>query len=190
MLILSRSEVERLLDVDALIEALAAAMTDLSAGRASTPNRVAAAVDERDGLLLAMPGFAPSSGALMAKLVTLFPHNTAVPTHQALIAVFDATTGQPAALLDGEAITAGRTAAGSALATRLLAREDATTLAILGAGVQARAHARAVTRVRAFESVRVAGRDPEKAAVMARELAPELDLRVDAAVSWDEACAG
>src|SRR3954466_5355213 len=184
MLILSRSEVERLLDVDALIEALAAAMTDLSAGRASTPNRVAAAVDERDGLLLAMPGFAPSSGALMAKLVTLFPHNTAVPTHQALITVFDAATGQPTALLDGEAITALRTAAGSALATRLLAREDATTLAILGTGVQARAHARAVARVRSFAELRVAGRDPEKVAALADELGAR------ATTSWEEACDG
>ena len=162
MLILSRSEVERLLDVDELIEALAAAMSDLSAGRASTPNRVAAVVDERDALLLAMPGYAPSSGALMAKLVSLFPHNTTVPTHQALIAVFDSATGQPTALLDGEAITALRTAAGSALATRLLAREDATTLAILGTGVQARAHAQAVPRVRAFTEIRVAGRDREE----------------------------
>jgi len=184
MLILSRSEVERLLDVDALIEALAAAMTDLSAWRASTPNRVAAAVDERDGLLLAMPGFAPSSGALMAKLVTLFPHNTAVPTHQALITVFDAATGQPTALLDGEAITALRTAAGSALATRLLAREDATTLAILGTGVQARAHAQAVTRVRAFTEVRVAGRDRAKTEAFAAEIGAR------AMTSFAEACDG
>ena len=97
-------------------------------GPASVPNRVGARVDELDGLLLAMPGYAPSSGALVAKLVSLFPRNAGgeLPTHQAVIAVFDPETGRPDALLDGEAITATRTGAGSALATRLLAREDAT----------------------------------------------------------------
>lgn len=192
MLLLSRAEVEELLDVDALIDALAGAMSDLSAGRASVPNRVAARVDERDGLLLAMPGYAPSSGALMAKLVSLFPGNagSGLPTHQALIAVFDPDSGSPEALLDGEAITAIRTGAGSALATRLLAREDARTIAILGTGVQARSHARAVARVRGFEELRVAGRDRAKAEALARELDGELDLAVRVAAGWQEACDG
>src|SRR5919204_6363166 len=171
MLLLSRSEVEELLDLDTLIDALAEAMADLSADRASVPHRVGARVDDRDGLLAAMPGYTPSAGALASKLVTLFPRNagTALPTHQAVIAVFDPDDGRPAALLDGTAITATRTGAGSALATRLLARDDAATIAILGTGVQARSHARAVTRVRAFEELRVAGRDPAKAEVLARE---------------------
>ncbi len=126
----------------------------------------------------------------MAKLVSLFPRNAGgeLPTHQAVIAVFDPETGRPDALLDGEAITATRTGAGSALATRLLAREDATTLAILGTGVQAHSHARAVTRVRAFEELRVAGRTRSKAEAMAEELAGELDLRIVVAGSWEEAC--
>jgi ornithine cyclodeaminase len=94
------------------------------------------------------------------------------------------------ALLDGTAITAIRTGAGSALATRLLAREDAAVLAILGTGVQARAHARAVTRVRSFQELRVAGRDRGKAEALAEELASELDLAVRAARSWKEACDG
>jgi alanine dehydrogenase len=191
MLVLGRREVEELLDVDALIDALAGAMVDLSSGRASVPARVAAVVDEPDGLLAAMPGYTPSAQALAAKLVTLFPNNagTALPTHQALIAVFDQHTGRPEALLDGTSITAIRTAAGSALATRLLAREDAATLAILGTGVQARSHARAVTRVRGFEQVRVAGRSAAKAAALAEELAGELG-EVAAVDSWERACAG
>jgi ornithine cyclodeaminase/alanine dehydrogenase-like protein (mu-crystallin family) len=192
VLLLSRAEVEELLDLDALIDALAAAMADLSAGRASVPDRVGAIVSERDGLLAAMPGYTPSAGALASKLVTLFPGNagTALPTHQAVIAVFDRDNGTPAALLDGTAITAIRTGAGSALATRLLAREDAATLAILGTGVQARSHARAVTRVRAFKELRVAGRDRAKAEALAEELAGELDLAVRAGASWEEACDG
>jgi ornithine cyclodeaminase len=149
-------------------------------------------VDDRDGLLAAMPGYTPSAGALASKLVTLFPRNagTALPTHQAVIAVFDPDNGRPTALLDGTAITALRTGAGSALATRLLARQDAATIAILGTGVQARSHARAVTRVRAFEELRVAGRAAAKAEALAEELASELDLRVRVAASWEEACDG
>ena len=192
MLVLSRREVEELLDLDALIDALAGAMSDLSSERASVPNRVGAVVPESGGMLAAMPGYAPSAGALASKLVTLFPGNAGgpLPTHQAIVAVFDPATGRPDALLDGASITAIRTGAGSALATRLLAREDATTLAILGTGVQARSHARAVTRVRPFEEVRVAGRSPERAAALARELGAELDLSVRAVASWEEACAG
>ena len=192
MLLLSRNEVEGLIDLDALVDALAGGMVDLSNGRASVPSRVGALIAERDGLLAAMPGFTPSAGALAAKLVTLFPHNagTRLPTHQAVIAVFDADTGQPAALLDGTAITAVRTGAGSALATRLLAREDAATIAILGTGVQARSHARAVTRVRAFRELRIAGRDEAKAAALADELAGELAPKVCVARSWEEACDG
>lgn len=192
MLVLSRREVEELLDLDALIDALASAMADLSAGRASVPNRVGALVEERNGMLAAMPGYTPSAGALASKLVTLFPENagTELPTHQAVIVVFDPGTGRPAALLDGEAITALRTGAGSALATRLLAREDSRTLAILGTGVQARAHAQTVTRVQPFEEVRIAGRSRDRADALAAELAGELGVRVRAVASYQEACAG
>jgi ornithine cyclodeaminase len=192
VLLLSRSEVEELLDLDQLIDALAGAMADLSAGRASVPHRVAALVEERDGLLAAMPGYTPSARALVTKVMSLFPRNaaSALPTHQGVIAVFDPDDGRPLALLDATAITALRTGAGSALATRLLARPDSATIAILGTGVQARAHARTVARVRAFEELRLAGRSRVKAEALAEELAGELGLRVRAAASWEEACDG
>jgi ornithine cyclodeaminase len=192
MLIIGRDEVRALLDLDVLIDALAAAMADLSAGSASMPARVAAFVSEREGFLAAMPGYVPALGALTTKLVTLFPHNDAssVPTHQALIAVFDPESGSPIALMDGTEITAVRTAAGSALSARLLAREDASVLAILGTGVQARAHARALPRVRAIREIRVAGRSAEKAEVVARELREELDVEVHATASYEEASRG
>src|SRR5436189_5229793 len=96
------------------------------------PTRIAAMVAERDALLAAMPAYLPSSGALATKLVSLFPRNTDRPTHQAVIVVFDADNGSPLALMDGEAITAARTAAGSALATDLLARKNAKSLVIIG----------------------------------------------------------
>jgi len=191
MLVVSRGDVAELLDLDALIDALAGAMADLSAGRASVPPRVAATA-ERSGLLLAMPGYVPSRRALVSKLVTLFPGNagTDVPTHQAVIGVFDPATGTPLALLDGTEITAARTGACSALSVRLLAREGATVLAVLGTGVQARSHARAVVRVRPIAEVRVAGRDRARAADCAEELAEELGVEVRPAASYEEAIAG
>jgi alanine dehydrogenase len=173
VLLLSRDDVERLLDLEALIDALEDAMANLSEGRASAPNRVAAVVAERESMLVAMPAYDPANAALTTKLVSLFPGNagTRLPTHQAVIVAFDSATGEPTALLDGAFITAMRTGAGSALSARLLARPDASTLAIVGTGVQARSHARAVTLVRDFTEVRVAGRDAAKAQTLAQELA-------------------
>ena len=168
MILLSQQEVQELLDLDALVDALADAHRELSEGKASMPPRIAAFA-ERNGLLGAMPAYLPSAG-LVCKLVSLFPENRDRHTHQALIAVFDQTNGTPVALMDGTYITATRTAAGSALATRLLAREDARVLAILGTGVQARSHAQALTRVRDFDEVRIAGRHPAKVQALAGEL--------------------
>ena len=182
MIVLSQAEVRELLDPDALIDALAEAHRELSEGKASMPPRIAAFA-ERDGLLGAMPSYLPSAG-LACKLVTLFPQNTDRHTHQALIGIFDPTNGSPVALMDGTYITATRTAAGSALATRLLAREDAKVLAILGAGVQARTHADALRRVRDFDEVRVASRNPAHAEETAAEIG------ATAVGSWEEAVRG
>jgi ornithine cyclodeaminase len=192
MLLIGRAEVRALLDLDALIEALAGAMTDLSAGRASMPARIGAFVAEREAFLAAMPAYVPSVGALTTKLVSVFPTNagTPVPTHQALIAAFDPDTGSVIALLDGTEITAARTGAASALSARLLAREDAGVLAILGTGVQARSHARAMVRVRPIRELRVAGRDAARAEALARDLAEELHVEARGAGSYAEACAG
>jgi alanine dehydrogenase len=169
VIFLSEAEVRQLLDLDQLVDALADAHRDLSAGNASMPPRIAALVQEQEGLLGVMPSYLPSAG-LACKLVTLFPHNEDRHTHQAVIAVFDPENGTPLALMDGRYITATRTAAGSALATRLLARDDAKVLAILGTGVQARSHARALPRVRDFAEIRIAGRDRAKAEDFAAEL--------------------
>lgn len=189
MLVLDRAQVEGLLDLDALLCAVAAAMADLSTGRASVPDRTGAFVPHRDAFLGAMPGYVPSSGMLMSKLLSLFPHNsgTALPTHQAVILTFDPDTGAPTALMDGTAITELRTAAGSALSARLLARPDAAELAILGTGVQARSHAAALCRVRPIRRVRVAGRDPARAAALADELAGRLPVHVVASDTYADA---
>jgi ornithine cyclodeaminase/alanine dehydrogenase-like protein (mu-crystallin family) len=163
MLVLSRTDVEQLLDLDLLLDALAGAHAELSAGDASLPPRVAAF--SANGLLGAMPGYTPSAG-MGAKLVSLFPKNAApLPTHQAAIVLFDAETGVATALLDGTYITAMRTAAAAALATRLLSRPESRVLAILGTGVQSRAAQELFPRVREFAEVRVAGRGEYEEAV-------------------------
>jgi len=185
VLVLTQREVRELLDLDRLVDALADAHAELSAGQTSMPPRVAALVPEREALLGVMPAYLPSAG-LACKLVTLFPQNRDRETHQAAIVVFDAANGTPLALMDGTYVTATRTAAGSALATRLLAREDSRVLALIGTGVQARTHALAIPRVRRIEEIRVAGRDRTKAEALAEELGPS----ARAVDSYEEAIRG
>src|SRR5205807_3412221 len=176
MLILSRADVEAVLELDALRRAVGDALSDVSAGRASMPPRIAARVDEPEGLLGAMPAYLPALSGLGTKLVSLFPGNAGgpLPTHQAVILLFDAANGQPIALMDGTHITAVRTAAASALSVEHLARPGARILALLGSGVQARAHADAVVRVRDFTEIRVAGRTREHAERLVAELSTRL----------------
>ena len=194
MLVLSATEVVSLLDLDALADALQTAMVDLSAGQASVPPRVAALVPGRDAMLAAMPAYLPSADALTTKLVSLFPRNQNRPTHQALICCFDPATGTPVAVIDGTYVTAARTAAGSALATRLLARPGAGQVAVIGTGVQARAHARALARLPGVQTVLIAGRDHSKAKALAGELttagvpAQALASAEDAVRSADVVC--
>ncbi|WP_285649971.1 NAD(P)-binding domain-containing protein [Actinomycetospora sp. NBRC 106375] len=171
MRVLDSGTVAELLDPDALLSAVATAMVDLSHGRASLPPRIAARV-EGAGLLATMPAYSPTAGVLAAKLLTVYLGNAAAghPVHQAAIAVFDPPTGRLRALVAGDLLTAARTAACSALSVRHLARPDARVLAVLGTGPQAREHARYAARVHPFGEVLVAGRDPDKAAALAREL--------------------
>ena len=127
------------------------------------PPRIAAFAGDA-GLLGAMPAYLPSAG-LGCKLVSLFPGNVDRPTHQAEIVIFDPENGSPVAVMDGTYITAMRTAAAAALATRLLARANARVLAILGTGVQSRAAQEMFPRVCDFAEIRVAGRGEHKEAV-------------------------
>ena len=183
MLVLTRNEVEELLDLDALLEALAAAHAELSAGRASLVPRMGAFADDA-GILGAMPAYVPSSG-LGCKLVTLFPENRDRPTHQALIALFEPDTGTPVALMDGTYITAMRTGAAAALAARLLARPDARVLAILGTGVQSRSAQEMFPRARDFAEVRVAGRGEFEDAVRGADVVHATTASPEPVVRFD-----
>jgi ornithine cyclodeaminase/alanine dehydrogenase-like protein (mu-crystallin family) len=166
LLYLSQTDVEGLLDVDAMLEAIAKALVLFSSGVTSVPPRTAARAP--DGLLGVMAGYVPGV-ALEVKLVSVFPgnHGHGVPSHQALIALFDEKDGTPLALMDGTYITAIRTGGTAAVAARALAREDSSVLAILGAGVQGGSHLETFTHVRDFKEMRVASRDQAKAAALA-----------------------
>lgn len=164
---LNEEKVRALLTYEALLPAVERALIELSAGRIRQPVRSILAVPEHEGFFGLMP--AVDGDVMGVKLVTFYERNVERPTHQAVIQLLSAKTGEPLVAMDGRLITEMRTAAVSAVATRLLARGDAATLAILGSGVQARSHVAALRMVRNFREVRVWSRTPEHARRFADE---------------------
>jgi alanine dehydrogenase len=150
-MILDEDAVRGLLRMEELIPAIARGLADLSGGKVVQPMRVMMPIVDHGGFLGVMPAY---SGALGAKLVTFYPNNQGIPSHHATILLFRPETGEPLCVMDGRLITEMRTAAMSAVATRLLARTDASVLGILGSGVQARGHLEALRLVRTFREVR------------------------------------
>src|SRR3954447_22620069 len=149
---LDEERVRRLLDLDALIDAMRQVLSEFSAGKWQQPLRGVLA--QNGGFFGVMPA---SGNAMGIKMVTFYPENagTGLPTHMAVIALFDPKTGEPLALMDGRYITEMRTAAVSAVATDTLASRDAKVLTLLGAGVQAQAHLEVLPHVRRFEEIRI-----------------------------------
>ena len=151
------------------IELMQQTLIGLEDGGAIQPLRTVIHLPAGGGSLYTMPAFTAAPRGLVVKMITIFHGNDAkgMPSHQGLVVVFDAETGTPRALLDAARLTALRTAAVTAVATRALARADAATLAILGAGVQARPHVEALRAVRPFRTVRIWSRTRERAAALA-----------------------
>jgi alanine dehydrogenase len=147
-----------------LIPTMTFALASLSDGTAVQPVRTVVSVEDHRGFLGLMPAY---NKALGAKIVTFYPHNKGVHTHNGLILLFKPETGEPLCVIDGRLITEMRTAATSAAATRLLARDEAHVLSILGSGVQARSHLEAMRLVRDIDEVRVWS--PHNAAQFAAE---------------------
>jgi ornithine cyclodeaminase/alanine dehydrogenase-like protein (mu-crystallin family) len=158
VLVLSRAEVAEALPMGECIEAMAEVLAAHARNEVHQPLRSVSMPEASDGFMGLMPAHRAGERPLYAlKAVCIFPGNPArgLDAHQGTVTLFDGTTGEPTAILDASAITAIRTAAVSALATRLLARDDARELAILGAGVQAAAHLEAMRAVGDFEQVRI-----------------------------------
>jgi alanine dehydrogenase len=163
-LLLTRGDLERVLEVERVIEAVAGAFAAYSSGQTETPLRVGVEPPGSEGVLLAMPCAVAKPAALGAKIVSVFRGNPArgLPTVTSVYVLSDYETGAPLAIMDGTYLTAIRTAAGSAVATRALARIDARTLGIFGTGVQARHHVETIRRVRDIERVLVHGTSEDK----------------------------
>lgn len=167
-----------------LIRAMAEALRDLSTGKVQQPVRVVVPVAEHSGFFAVMPAYAATRRVLGAKLVTFFPNNQGMPTHHAMIQLFRAETGEPLVTMDGRLITEMRTAAASAVATDQLGRPDASVLAILGSGVQARSHLEALRLVRPIREMRVWS--PNNAAKFAREFGVTVKSSAKEAVTGAE----
>ncbi len=158
--ILTESDVKSVLTMDDLIETMASALKSFSTKRVEQPVRAVLSVDGNRAFFGTMPAYVragDASAALGAKLVTVFEQNHAkgLPSHLASILLLDPETGALKALLDGRYITEARTAAVSAVSSRLLARKNAKSLAIIGSGVQARSHLEALSRVHTLKQVTV-----------------------------------
>lgn len=177
---LDEEKVRSLLTYEALIPAVERALIDLSAGKIQQPVRSVLRVPDHQGLFGLMPAI--DDDLIAVKLVTFYEHNVGQPTHQAVIQLLSAKTGEPLVAMDGRLITEMRTAAVSAVAVRLLARKEARVLAILGSGVQARSHVQALRLVRSFDEVRVWSRTREHAQGFADEWGATLMPTAEAAV--------
>ncbi len=189
MRILSRDDVRRALPMLQAIEAVKRGFAQLAAGQADLPLRTALDVPRHDGVTLLMPGYLAADDQLAVKIVSVFDQNPAkgLPLIHALVVVVDATTGQPAAVMDGAYLTALRTGAASGAATDLLARRDASTASIFGAGAQGRTQLEAVCAVRPIEQAFVYDIAPEQASTYADEMAERLSLPIAVAETPSEA---
>lgn len=174
------------------IRAMQDVLRALDRGEVVQPLRSVTRLPDGSGALYTMPAFTTSPRALAVKLITIFEgnHDRGLPTHQGIVVVFDPDTGRPALLLDAARLTAIRTAAVSACATAALARPDASALAILGTGVQARSHGALLPLVRQIRRVRVWGRSPDRAHALAALLRSEHpSIEVSACAAAEEAVA-
>jgi alanine dehydrogenase len=191
-LLLDEPTVRQLLPMDELITAMSGALAEFSAGRVTQPLRTVLEVGAAKSFFGVMPAYLPSQHALGTKLVTVFASNAArgLPSHLATILLLDADTGALLAVMDGRYITEARTAAVSAVSVQHLARRDAATLAILGAGVQARSHLEAVAQVRPLKDVRVWSRTAASAGRFAAEMSPHAPAPLRVALSAEEAVRG
>jgi ornithine cyclodeaminase/alanine dehydrogenase-like protein (mu-crystallin family) len=170
VLVLNQAEVEELLDMEGCIAAMEAALSSLARGELHLPLRFVVGPPEEPSLLGLMPSHRAGERPLYSlKTVCIFPDNPrrGLDTHQGTVTLFDGQTGETRALMNASAITAIRTAACSAVATRALSRSDARELAVIGAGVQARSHLEALPLVREFDHIRIVSRDSDHARALA-----------------------
>jgi len=190
VLVLDADAVETVLPMRDCIEVMESALVALANKESVSPLRTVIRMPK--GAIAAMPAYDGASATAGAKIVTVFPGNAAIglASHLGVVLLFDAAHGVLRAVLDASAITAIRTAAVSALATRVLAREDAQVLAIIGTGVQARAHVESILAVSAITEIRVSSRDSDRAQAFVADLSGRYDCAFSVSESVERAVVG
>ena len=190
--LLSEQDVRIVLSMRDLIDAMEAALARFSSHEVTQPLRSVIEVGLQRAFVGVMPAFIADPPALGTKVVSVFGSNAAVglPTHLATIVLLDPMTGELLAIMDGRFITEARTAAVSAVSTKHLARGDASRLAIIGSGIQARSHLEAIGMVRTLRDVRVWSPTPDHRSAFVREMRPRVDASIVAAASARDAVDG
>jgi alanine dehydrogenase len=189
MLVLSEKEVQSLAQFDDLIPVLEQAHVQYSTGNAVMPVRLVVPLPQIEGRVTSMPAYLDRDKALGMKVVTYFPNNPKqnLPAILATVMLFSTETGKMIAAMDGNYITAIRTACASAMATKALANRDTPVLGVLGAGVQARAHIRALTRIRRIAKIKVYDISEASARELQATLQEEIGVKIDIVESAREA---
>src|SRR5258705_4613205 len=179
-LFVNKEKIALLLPMEECIEVMEKMFLSLAAGECVQPLRNIMWLPDRSGVLGMMPGHAAKLGVMGIKVITVFHANSeaGLPSHQGIVILFDAKHGQPLMLFDALEITAIRTAAASAVATKLLSREKSATLAIIGSGEQAKRHIEAMLIVRNIKQINLWSRNEKNAKQLANELSGEYNLPV------------
>lgn len=191
-LILTQPQIRALLPMRRCMDLMSEALAALARGEGQNPLRTAMKLSSGKGVLALMPGSLDSPAACGVKVLAVHPGNHASPydSHQGVVILFDTEHGLPRAILDASAVTAIRTAAVSGVATRLLAREDAGDLALLGSGVQAAVHLEAMLAARTIRRVRVYSRNRASLESFAARASTRHGVRVEPTASARAAVEG
>jgi ornithine cyclodeaminase len=190
--LLTEQHVHSLLPMSDLIAAMESALAKFSAGEVLQPVRTVLTVGPAKAYYGLMPAYVPTPASMGAKIVTVFGenHNKGLPSHLATILLFDPDTGSLIAMMDGRYITEARTAAVSAVSARFLAKANASTLALIGSGVQARSHLEALTHVRQLKGVRVWSPRPQSRQQFIDDMSPRVPIPIRDCASPEAAVEG
>jgi alanine dehydrogenase len=191
VLILKRTELEKLVSIDEAMMALEDAFTQLASGNAQLPIRSSINLDKHQGWLGIMPAYLESSDNVSTKIVSFFPANVQenLPTIFASVLLNDPKTGKLVSLMDGSYITALRTGGLGGVAAKYLSRSDSSIVGMFGAGVQARTHLIALSRVRSLKKVKVYDPNPKAMESFEKEMSAKLQISIEQCMSAKQAAA-
>src|SRR6187200_1293126 len=188
-LFVNKEKIASLLPMEECIEVMEKMFRSLAAGECLQPLRNIMRLPDGSGVLGMMPGHAAKLGMMGIKVISVFHANSesGLPSHQGIVMLFDAKNGQPLMLFDALEITAIRTAAASAVATKLLSRKNSSTLAIIGSGEQAKRHIEAILLVRDIKQINVWSRNEKHANELAEQTFSKYNMAVQVTDSIKEA---